>query len=246
MKKKIILALCALCLCGKTFAQLTTVDTTTPRTVYVTNSGYISIPGLLTNAAYTVTGTAVSKGDSLPVAFGKLGADVLYLQTNSSGGGSSGLTSVLGVLFYTNSITGTNTTFSGTNVWGEFTNSTAFITTGLLTNLMSFDDTNWLAYQATNIITSAIVTNTTINYIGTNSVTNSLYFTNYASAPVWLASSSLLATSTVTIYGVTLATPQIFSGGLTTNLQYVTGTLLSLTNHTATFTNGVLQVVTTP
>jgi hypothetical protein len=77
-------------------------------------------------------------------------------------------------------------------------------------------------------------------------VTNSLYFTNYASAPVWLASSSLLATSTVTIYGVTLATPQIFSGGLTTNLQYVTGTILALTNHTASFTNGVLQGVTTP
>jgi hypothetical protein len=56
----------------------------------------------------------------------------------------------------------------------------------------------------------------------------------------------LLATSTVTIYGVTLATPQIFSGGLTTNLQYVTGTLLSLTNHTAHVTNGVLQGITTP
>ena len=65
MKTKIILALCALCLCGKTFAQLTTVDTTTPRTVYVTNSGYISIPGLLTNAAYTVTGTRAIRCPSL-------------------------------------------------------------------------------------------------------------------------------------------------------------------------------------
>ena len=38
----------------------------------------------------------------------------------------------------------------------------------------------------------------------------------------------------------------LLTNGQTTNFQYVTGTLLSLTNHTATFTNGVLQGVTTP
>jgi hypothetical protein len=38
----------------------------------------------------------------------------------------------------------------------------------------------------------------------------------------------------------------LLTNGITTNLQYVTGTILALTNHTASFTNGVLQGVTTP
>ena len=192
MKTKIAILLTAFTLAVR--AQISIPDTTTPHTVLQTNTYYATITGFFTNEPLTVWRSTVSYGDSLAVAFGKLSDDVLYLQTNAVAGTNN--TPTLTVFFATN-----NAVVTGTNVWGEFTNSTAFITTGSITNLMSFDGTNYQGYQPTNVITATILTNTWVNYFGTNSVTNATIWTNYAVAPLWLASSGAGATSSVTIYG---------------------------------------------
>lgn len=176
-------------------AQLQIPDTTTPRTVYQTNTYYASVSGFFTNQPMTVWRSTVSYGDPLPVAFSKLGSNDLYLQANVGSGNAYGL-AVLTTLFATNGV------LSGTNKWGSFTNFASFTASGSTTNLMSFDGTNYTPYAYTNIVTGYTNAVVTTNTFGTNSVVFTNYQTGVRFAPIWLATWANSITSSVTVLGV--------------------------------------------
>lgn len=186
-------------------AQIQYVDTATPHTSWQTNS-YSATLTALTNGTLTVWRMNTSLGDSLPTAFGKVNSNFQYVYTNAASGSASAGAAQTSLLFATNGV------ITGTNVWGIFTNIAAFIassssTNHPLTNWMSFDGTNYQPYFVTNVINQRLWTNVTVNYFGTNTITNSTVYTNYFVAPQWLASSGNSATSTVSIYATTIVPP---------------------------------------
>jgi hypothetical protein len=178
-------------------AQIQIPDTTTPHTTYQTNTYYATVAGQFTNQPMTVWRSTVTYGDSLPVAFAKLSNNDLYLQTNAVSGGNSFGQPVLSTLFYTNGV------LNGTNRWGVYTNFSSFSATGNVTNLMSFDGTNYQSYFYTNIVVGYTNYVVTTNTFGTNSVFLTNQQVGVTFAPIWLATWANSITSSVTIQGLT-------------------------------------------
>jgi hypothetical protein len=177
------------------FAQIQIPDTTTPHTTYQTNTYYATVAGQFTNQPMTVWRSTVTYGDPLPVAFGKLATNDLYLQTNSGSGNPFG-SPVLTTLFQTNG------TLSGTNRWGSFTNFASFTASGNVTNLISFDGTSYQPYFYTNIVTGYTNYVVTTNTFGTNSVILTNRQVGVTFAPIWLATWANSVTSSVAVQGV--------------------------------------------
>ena len=215
------------------FAGLQIPDVTTPHTAYQTNTYYATVTGFFTNQPLTVWRSTVTYGDPLPVAFGKLSTNDLYLQANAGGGGNPFGAPVMSTLLYTNGV------LTGTNYWGSYTNFASFITTGTLaTNLLSLDGTNYQNYFYTNPVVSYSVTNYATNYFGTNFVVIPSVQSVTKFSPVWLATAGGGATNTVTISGLTwqaqtaiadvftnFSTPPVYSGGFTNGVAVkLTGT----------------------
>jgi len=193
MKTKII-ALFALTLAA--YAGLQIPDTTTPHTTYQTNTYSATVIGQFTNQPMTVWRSTVSYGDPLPVAFAKLGSNDLFLQANSGSGSQFG-SPVLTTLFQTNG------TLSGTNKWGSYTNFSSFTASGNVTNLISFDGTNYQTYFYTNIVAGYTNYVVTTNTFGTNSVVFTNLQIGVRFAPIYLATWANSVTSSVAVQGLT-------------------------------------------
>ncbi len=170
MKLKILLALCALCLGGNAFAQLTPFDTTTPHTNYSQSASgsVIWIAGVATNAAYTaVNSNGITTGDSLTVTQLKQGTNngVLLGLINANGTWMSNNVvpqNALVVSLATNLWGGTSN-YLGTvqGVWSFALTSTTNYTTPLLywkSTVITTSDTpatlTWLTNSANHTVTT--------------------------------------------------------------------------------------------
>jgi len=168
-----------------TFGQMSYVDTTTAHSVTnTTTGGKISIPGVITNAAFAMTNPVTSLGDPLATAFGKVNMDIYWLfnfvETNDFGGG--------GALTNGNYIVTTNGTGSNLTITNTFTlvntNPVYFIDAIVFTNL--YDGWNGTYYADPAIAPYAMSNaNGYIVFIipsstNTTLVTNQVYSPNYS------------------------------------------------------------------
>ena len=169
-------------------AQIQTVDTTTRTTNAVTGSGYLTVTNVCTNRWYTTLNpNFVSLGDSLSVAFGKMGANFSFVEaqigTNTgaiqalqAGGGSGAGSNAVSWLQLTNFV---NTNTLPINLAGGYGLPWSGITDIPFYSLQTpwSGDINGAGYSLTN---AGMVGTTNLAVIGTTWLNNSNMMVSYS------------------------------------------------------------------
>jgi hypothetical protein len=201
MRTKLLIAMLALAIPAS--AQIQTVDTTTRTTNAVTGSGYLTVTNVCTNLWYTTLNpNFVSLGDSLSVAFGKVGANFSFVEaqigTNTgaiqalqAGGGTTVVSNGINSQTVSNIVYGILGTTSNAN-----SGSGTLIATG----------TNVVWGWATIVITGSTNTGANGTYVADNNTNDAVwtnaFFANDGAAAnyVWTNSSYAWTTNAWTIF----------------------------------------------
>lgn len=227
----------------------------------------ITIPGICTNAPYTLSVIGGSGGGGERIGrntWVKLNNDLLFLQGLIYQQFSNVTATLPDNLVYSSSLAAIYQTnpfvFSASNYLGSFTNVWSIsdygysgTNTAKLTNIMSLNGTTWLNFAPTNYYTNAITSYAYTNYYGTNLYVYTNHVTNAVYQPIQYAVlSSITSTGAVTLYQ--LANPDAWGKTyrfVGDTLDFGGGTLAggltgAYTNGTFYHTNGLLMKWTTP